>query len=96
MIQIYKNRSKGGNGEVVVVTDAPDLDTFVQTLAQCVFTVIEDQKGDEQFAIEGLLRNSFQIAFKLSGYKAERVHEQKILQAGYSSPNDCDLIVEEK
>ena len=92
MVNIYKNRGKGGNGEFVIETNLTSLDTFKSELSGAILAAISELEGDDEFTMTGILEKAFPIAFKLSGYKAESVHEQKILLCGHSSPSECDLI----
>lgn len=94
MIRIFKNTSKGGNGEIVIVTDAADVDAFRMQLTEVIPMALTAIPEDEEFTLGGILEKAFLIAFKLAGYKAELVHEQKLLTCGYSGPNECDLLAE--
>lgn len=94
MVKLYKNRQSGGNGEIVVVTDAKDLRDFIPELAKATLQAIKQLEGDEEFTLNAIFSNAFDVAFKLQGYKAERVVEQKLLTCGYSSPNVCDIIAD--
>lgn len=94
MVKLYKNRQSGGNGEIVVVTDAKDLRDFIPELAEATLRALEQLEGDDEFTLNAIFSNAFDVAFKLQGYKAERVVEQKLLTCGYSSPDVCDIIAD--
>lgn len=96
MVKIYKNMGKGGNGEFVIETDSANVDDFRNSLALAIQKVILELDGDLEFTLSGIFASAFPIAFKLAGYKAEDVHESKVLVCGHSKPNDCNLIAESR
>ncbi len=92
MIKIYKNTGAGGNGEFVIATDAKDADDFKSDLGHAILMALEACEGDDIFTIDNILENAFPLYLKLCGYKADTVHEEKVLVSGYSSPKECKLI----
>ena len=88
MIRIFKDKQ---TGEHVIQTTCLDVDSFTAELAEAVSNAIN--KGDAEIALS-ILTNSMPIAFKLAGYKAENVTEQRTLLCGALSPLACELVSE--
>lgn len=86
MVRIFKDKS----GEFLVQTTCLDVDSFVSDLAEALTSAIE--KGDGGIAAHGIMTNALPIAFKLAGYKAETVNEQRTLVCGRASPSDSDVV----
>lgn len=92
----------GRDGVVVVQTNCIGLDGFITELADAMEAA---QGQHEQCGFEhprqlfrAVLRNAFPIAFAIQGYKAERVHESKLLTCGevptdglFPLAQSCDL-----
>lgn len=82
---------------VVVQTTALDHAAFVLELGEAIAQISHEARGDSRFADEDsmsilmmdVLKNAMPIAFKLAGYKAENVHEQRTLVCGHVSPIKC-------
>jgi hypothetical protein len=96
MTKVYCNSSKGGNGERYITTDAKDLGTFEREFAALIIGVVN--AGDEEHALGYLIPYAFQIAFKLAGYKAEKVREKRVLAIGDADVDDTQIVgwVDEK
>ena len=75
-------------GDVVVQTNCLDTDSFMADLAECMSTM-GPQEAEMMFS---LLQNAMPIAYKLSGYKADQVQEQRTLVCGRVSPMSCDVV----
>ena len=88
MIRIFKDNQ---TGEHVIQTTCLDVDSFTAELAEALSNAIN--KGDAEIALS-ILTNSMPIAFKLAGYKAENVLEQRTLLCGALSPLACELVSE--
>lgn len=86
MVRIYKDKA----GEFLVQTTCLDVEGFLGDLAESLHKL---DGPDRDLAILGVLQNAFPIAFKLAGYKAETVSEQRTLICGKASPNDADVVV---
>jgi hypothetical protein len=89
MIRIYSDLK--GSGEFVVQTTCLDTDSFISELAEAMDTAIR-KSDDNGISALGILKNAMPIAFKLSGYKADTVQEQRTLVCGTVSPNSCEVI----
>ena len=85
MIQIFKDKT----GEYLVQTTCLTTETFIGELAEAISVCAAEDAG---LAALGILTNAMPIAFKLSGYKADQVREQRTLVCGNASPSDQDLI----
>lgn len=88
MVRIYKDKS----GEFLIQTTCLDVDAFVADLAEALSDTLKDANGEADFAALGILTNAMPIAFKLAGYKAETVSEQRTLVCGRASPSDSDCV----
>jgi hypothetical protein len=88
MVRIYKDKS----GEFLVQTTCLDVDTFVSDLAEALGASLATSEDGELLAL-GALQNAMPIAFKLAGYKAETVQEQRTLICGRASPRESDIVV---
>jgi hypothetical protein len=89
MVRIFADRN--GSGEFVIQTTALDTDSFITELAEALSVAVTAAK-DEGITCMGILKNAMPIAFKLSGYKADTVSEQRTLVCGTVSPNACEII----
>jgi hypothetical protein len=89
MIRIFCD--KEGSGEYVIQTTALDTETFVAELAEAMHTAVRNQ-DDGGLAVMGILKNAMPIAYKLSGYKADSVSEQRTLVCGTVSPGSCEVV----
>ena len=89
MVRIFSD--KNGSGEFVIQTTATDTDSFIAELAEAMSTAIE-AANDSGLTAMGIMKNAMPIAFKLSGYKADTVSEQRTLVCGTVSPNSCEVV----
>lgn len=90
MVRIFSD--KNGSGEYVIQTTATDADTFVCELAEAMHKAVSAAEDDGGLAMMGIMKNAMPIAFKLSGYKADTVSEQRTLVCGAISPNSCEVV----
>lgn len=88
MVRIYED-PKGG--EVVVWTSCLTLETFMADLAIALAGM---KSKDDEVALSEALRHAFPVAFKLAGYKADDVQEQRTLYHGTISPAHCKVLSE--
>jgi hypothetical protein len=89
MVRIYCDKS--GTGEFVVQTTASDVDAFIGELAEALDAAVL-KASDGGLSAMGIIKNAMPIAFKLAGYKAETVVEQRTLVCGAVSPNGCEIV----
>lgn len=89
MVRIFSD--KNGSGEFVIQTTATDTDSFVSELAEAMSLAIVDA-NDGGLTAMGIMKNAMPIAFKLAGYKADSVAEQRTLVCGVVSPNACEVV----
>lgn len=92
MVRIFKNNGKSGNGEFAIQTTCLDADSFISDLAEALPEALKSQKDDEQFAALEILQKAMPIAFKLSGYKADTVIEQRTLVSGVIPPDHSEIV----
>ena len=95
MVRIFSD--KNGSGEFVIQTTALDIESFIAELAEAMHTAVtqgttEQIVNDGGMTAMGILKNAMPIAFKLSGYKAEGVSEQRTLVCGTVSPTSCEVV----
>ena len=89
MVRIFAD--KKGSGEYVIQTTALDTDTFVFELAEAMGDAMKASEESALCAV-GIMKNAMPIAFKLSGYKADTVAEQRTLVCGIVSPENCEVV----
>ena len=89
MVRIFSDKM---NSEFIVQTTALDVDTFVSELSEAISDVTS-KKNDGGIMLYEVMRNAMPIAFKLAGYKADGVSEQRTLVCGTVSPEVCEVIV---
>lgn len=90
MVRIFSD--KNGSGEYVVQTTALDVDTFISEFAEALHSASREVTNDDGLMIMGVLKNAMPIAFKLAGYKADTVTEQRTLLCGAVSPIACEVV----
>ena len=88
MVRIFRDKA---TGDFVIQTTATDTDAFLAELAESMDVAIK-QTNDEGISALGILKNAMPIAYKLSGYKADNVQEQRTLVCGNISPNACEVV----
>ena len=89
MVRIFADDK--GSGDFVVQTTCLDVDAFIGELAEALQAATEEARDGGVTAM-GILKNAMPIAFKLSGYKADTVSEQRTLVCGTVSPSACSLV----
>jgi len=89
MVRIFVD--KKGSGDIVVQTTALDTDQYLSELAEAMHHAVM-QANDDGFTALQIMKVAMPIAFKLSGYKADLVAEQRTLVCGYVSPENCDVL----
>lgn len=89
MVRIYSDA--GGTGEFVIQTTCLDPDTFISELSEALDLAVK-KADDGGLTALGVLKNAMPIAYKLSGYKADNVQEQRTLVCGNISPNACEVV----
>lgn len=94
MVRIFKD---AGSGDFVIQTTCIDLNTYIAELGEAMHKVIttgtvSDISSDDGISAMGILQNAMPIAFKLAGYKADTVSEQRTLICGDISPTSCEVV----
>jgi len=93
MVRIFRNSGKGGNGEFVIQTTCLDADTYLFELAEALSGAMDKIAADDrETSILSILQNAMPLSYKLSGYKADGVSEQRTLVCGSVSPESCEHI----
>jgi len=87
MVRIFKDSK---TSDFVVQTTCLDSQSFIAELAETLTLAVA--KDDSGFTALGILNNAMPIAYKLSGYKAENVSEQRTLICGNLSPDACEIV----
>lgn len=91
-VSLYSS-SATGKREIVVQTNAQSLDLFIAGLADALDVAIETMGKDERAEVlASVLRNAFPVAYAISGYKAERVSETRMLSCGAATPDASRLL----
>jgi len=80
--EIFKDRSKGGNGAFVIRTDAESVATFLDEMALALDSTLNELEGDQEFTIRGCLPLICSLYARLNGYKDETVYELRQLTVG--------------
>ena len=89
MVRIFADTL--GTGDFVIQTTCLDADMFISELAEAMDIAIK-KSDDGGVSALGILKNAMPIAYKLSGYKAESVQEQRTLVCGNISPTACEVV----
>jgi len=89
MVRIFRD---GITGDFVVQTTCLDASDFISELSEALSESINANIEGKDLVALGVLTNAMPIAFKLSGYKADNVQEQRTLVCGNVSPQSCELI----
>lgn len=94
MVRIFSDSK--GSGEFVVQTTATDLDSFIAELSEAMHSADTSRPvaeiDDGGLLLMAVLKNAMPIAFKLAGYKADTVSEQRTLVCGAISPTSCEVV----
>jgi len=91
-IEIFKDRSKGGNGSFVIRTDAESVESFLGEAGWALRETLEATKGDEEFTMEHCLPLICSLYAKLKGYKDDTVYESRQLLVGAPFVPDQDKV----
>lgn len=91
MVRIFKGTGQGDAGDYVVQTTCLDMDSFMADLSEALAEAMK-KSDDSEFIALGILQSAMPIAFKLSGYKADTVSEQRTLVCGRALPAASDLL----
>lgn len=94
-VSLYKSTA-GGSREIVVQTNAQSLDVFISGLADALDAAVQAEPELAAQTISATLKNAFPVAFAISGYKAEKVSESKLLTCGFASPDASELVAQSK
>lgn len=100
-VSLYKSMASGAM-EVVVQTNAQSLDIFISALADALHAALVHEASapnavdNSQSLIAATLKNAFPVAYAISGYKAEKVSESKLLTCGFASPDASELLAQSK
>lgn len=94
MVRIFKD---AGSGQFVIQTTCLDLDSYIAELGEALHKVVTsgttaDISSDDGISAMGILQNAMPVAFKLAGYKADTVSEQRTLVCGNISPSACEVV----
>lgn len=94
MLNFYK---LGNNGELVIETDCKDENDFVNTMAERLAWLVENNAfvGDWEFHCNEIIRAIIEIGCKYRGYKVTNIYERKVLICGTPDPNPNRLITYE-
>jgi len=98
-VSLYKSTASGAN-EIVVQTNAQSLDVFIIGLANALHdALLKDaassaDRDNSESIIASTLKNAFPVAFAISGYKADKVSESKLLTCGFASPDASELLAQ--
>lgn len=100
-VSLYKSMASGAM-EVVVQTNAQSIDIFIAALADALHAALVHEASapnavdNSQALIAATLKNAFPVAYAISGYKAEKVSESKLLTCGFASPDASELLAQSK
>ena len=87
LVKFYKCFEKGGNGAFALSTTAETPEDFLQACAHELGSVLERLEGDWEFTFDAVLPQICQVWAKLRGYKADDVHERRMLVIGEPLPD---------
>lgn len=87
-VRIFKDKS---TGEFAVQTNCLTTTAFVTELSEALASAMSKDNMSDMVAF-GVLKSAMPIAFKLSGYKADEVSEQRTLHCGFISPHSSDCV----
>lgn len=90
MVRIFFDAN--GTKDYVVQTTCLDAESFVYELAEALAQCVRHAKVDGEYVAAGILKNAMPIAFKLSGYKADNVHERRTLVCGTAAADKSEMI----
>jgi hypothetical protein len=87
-VRIFKDKT---TGDYAVQTTCLNAEVYVMELSEALNDALRHE-NDGAVAAYGILKNAMPIAFKLTGYKADEVSEQRTLLCGNVSPADSDMV----
>lgn len=87
-VRIYQDKS---TGEYAVQTTCLNTDSFITELSEALAKAMAADSTSDMVAF-GVLKAAMPIAFKLSGYKADEVNEQRTLICGILSPSSSNCV----
>lgn len=87
MVRIYRD----AKGAYMVQTNCLTSEDFVSELAEALAALPRDDDGGA-LAFLGAMTQAMPIAFKLAGYKADGVTEQRTLVCGTVIPGDQQVV----
>jgi hypothetical protein len=87
MIRIFKDKHNEAN--YVVQSTCIDSDAFIAELSE---SLVQLTKTNDDYAIFSVMKVAVPILFKLSGYKADEVREERMMLCGNVAPENCDVI----
>lgn len=87
-VRIFKD---GATGEFAVQTTCLRAEEFVVELSEALAAAMQ-RDNDSSLVAFGILKSAMPIAFKLSGYKADEVSEQRTLLCGSVSPAESSMV----
>ncbi len=91
-VSLYSSTASGKE-EIVVQTNAQSLDLFIIGLADATSEALKDLSDTQRREkITMIFKNSFPLAFAISGYKAEKVTESRMLICGAVTPETSKLL----
>jgi len=94
-ISLYRGGIDPTRPEVVVQTNCTTLDAFITELADVLENCNDAERAgfdEPRHFYRSVLKNAFPVAFAISGYKADRVTEAKLLTCGAMSPDGLQLL----
>jgi hypothetical protein len=83
IVKIFKDYEN--NGHFAMATTASDAGEFLREVA-IEIACLETMNGDAEFTLDALLPQVCAVWAKLNGYKAEGVHERRVLIVGEPNP----------
>ena len=89
MVRLFRD----GSGYMVQTT-CLEIADYLPQLGEAIAEMsgtIKDEV-DRAIATQGILEKAMPIAFRLAGYKADAVNEQRTLVCGYVSPQESKVI----
>ena len=87
MVRIFKD-----GASFMVWTTCLDVGDFTTQLGEALSLLPEGDEVDRAIAMSAVLDKAMPIAFKLAGYKADSVNEQRTLVCGAVSPAESKVI----
>jgi hypothetical protein len=87
-VRIFKDKN---TGDFAVQTTCLNAEAFIVELSDALSQIMK-RESDPALASYGVLKTAAPIMFKLSGYKADEVSEQRTLLCGVIYPDASDMI----